>query len=104
MKDDKGDLDLTLRIDQLEKQKKILQDSIRQFKKRTEEAEGETTIVKGIGLNSPEMRALKMQVTQLEKDNIELRRDNTLLAHDVATLNNRLNEMNPLPGLRRRGM
>ena len=29
------------------------------LKKRAQEAEGETTIVKGIGMNSPEMKALK---------------------------------------------
>ena len=29
------------------------------LKKRAQEAEGETSIVKGIGMNSPEMKALK---------------------------------------------
>ena len=31
------------------------------LKKRAQEAEGEVTIVKGIGMNSPEMRALQKQ-------------------------------------------
>ena len=37
------------------------------FKKRAQEAEGETTIVKGIGMNSPEMRELQGRVKQLEE-------------------------------------
>jgi chromosome segregation ATPase len=36
------------------------------LKKRAQEAEGETTIVKGIGLNSPEMKALQARVNELE--------------------------------------
>jgi chromosome segregation ATPase len=36
------------------------------MKKRVQEAEGETTIVKGIGLNSPEMKELKAKVNELE--------------------------------------
>ena len=42
MKEDRGELDLTLQIEKL--------------KKRAEEAEGELTIIKGIGMNSPEMK------------------------------------------------
>ena len=36
------------------------------LKKRAQEAEGETTIVKGIGINSPEMKALQAKVNELE--------------------------------------
>ena len=36
------------------------------LKKRVQEAEGETTIVKGIGINSPEMKALQARVNELE--------------------------------------
>ena len=36
------------------------------FKKRAQEAEGETTIVKGIGMNSPEMKSLQAKVNELE--------------------------------------
>ena len=42
MREDRGELDLTLQIEKL--------------KKRAEEAEGELTIIKGIGMNSPEMK------------------------------------------------
>ena len=38
----------------------------KKLKKRAEEAEGEVTIVKGIGMNSPEMKALQARVEQLE--------------------------------------
>ena len=83
-------MNLEERIEQLEKQKKLLQDSIRKFqtnrpldtmdevayrelqvenrklKKRAQEAEGELTIIKGIGSNSPEMKALQARVNELE--------------------------------------
>ena len=36
------------------------------LKKRAQEAEGETTIVKGIGMNSPEMKALRAKVNELQ--------------------------------------
>ena len=42
MKDDRGELDLTLQIEKLQK--------------KVREAEGELSIIKGIGNNSPEMR------------------------------------------------
>ena len=36
------------------------------LKKRAEEAEGENTIIKGIGQNSPEMKALQKEVEELK--------------------------------------
>ena len=36
------------------------------LKKRAQEAEGENTIIKGIGNNSPEMKALQAKVNELE--------------------------------------
>ena len=38
----------------------------REEKKKRQEAEGEMTIVKGIGMNSPEMKALQKRVKELE--------------------------------------
>ena len=38
----------------------------RDEKKKRQEAEGEMTIVKGIGMNSPEMKALKKEVEDLK--------------------------------------
>ena len=43
-----------------------LQEENKKLKKRAHEAEGEVTIVKGIGQNSPEMKALEARVKQLE--------------------------------------
>ena len=37
------------------------------MKKRAQEAEGETILVKGIGMNSPEMRELQARVKQLDE-------------------------------------
>ena len=59
MREDRGELDLTLQVEKL--------------KKRAEEAEGEVTIVKGIGLNSPEMKALQKSVKEKDKLIQELR-------------------------------
>ena len=36
------------------------------LRKRVQEAEGETTIIKGIGNNSPEMKTLQAKVNELE--------------------------------------
>ena len=38
------------------------------LKKRAQEAEGEITIVKGIGQNSPEMKDAQKKIKQLEED------------------------------------
>ena len=40
----------------------------RDEKKKTQEAEGDMTIVKGIGMNSPEMKALKKEVEELKAE------------------------------------
>ena len=39
----------------------------REEKKKRQEAEGELTIIKGIGINSPEMKALQKRVKELEE-------------------------------------
>ena len=51
MREDRGELDLTRQVEEL--------------KKRVQEAEGETTIVKGIGMNSPEMREKDKLIQEL---------------------------------------
>mgnify|MGYP003137311743 CR=1 FL=1 len=68
MSDDRGPLDLTRRIEELEKENKKLKDKVRA-------AEGETSIVKGIGMNSPEMRAIKKEVENLKADLARARED-----------------------------
>ena len=51
MKEDREELDLTRQVEKL--------------KKRVQEAEGETSIVKGIGMNSPEMREKDALIQEL---------------------------------------
>ena len=58
-----------------------LKKEIEKLKKRVQEAEGEVTIIKGIGMNSPEFRALK-------KENEELKDDNRKLAQQIQDKNN----------------
>ena len=41
----------------------------REEKKKRQEVEGENTIIKGIGYNSPEMKALQNRIKELEQDN-----------------------------------
>ena len=106
---------------QLEGHKRIVEDlttkivelgkSNLSLKKRAQEAEGETTIVKGIGINSPEMKALQARVNELEgtlgsaqdiNDNhqryngklqtrlTEVEEDNKKLAKQIQDLNSRI--------------
>ena len=46
-----------------------LDDQIKKLKKKLREAEGELSIIKGIGINSPEMKALQKRVKELEEIN-----------------------------------
>ena len=131
MKDDQGDLDLTLLIEnhqkqiwdfkkresqwimdknQLEGNQKIISElsaklvdvtrSNVELKKKLTDAEGETSLVKAIGINSPEMKEireinethkkingdLQTTLTILEQDNIEVHADNIKLSHQIEDL------------------
>ena len=55
----------------------------RQEKKKRQEVEGENTIIKGIGQNSPEMKALRKENEELRKEMDELRADNKKLAKEI---------------------
>ena len=57
--EDRGPLDLTLRIEELEKELAIQ-------KERAQAAELETSLVKGTGMNSPEMLNAKKKIQELE--------------------------------------
>jgi hypothetical protein len=66
---------LNNRIKELEHSLSIALDNVDKYqrdyvtlKKRAEEAEGENTIIKGIGLNSPEMRALQKENERLKAE------------------------------------
>ena len=55
----------------------------REEKKKREEAEGELTIIKGIGNTSPEMKALQKKNQELKEEICELRNDNRKLASEI---------------------
>ena len=55
----------------------------RQEKKKRQEVEGENTINKGIGQNSPEMKALQQKNYELKKEIGELREDNRKLSRQI---------------------
>jgi len=56
----------------------------REEKKKREEAEGELTIIKGIGNTSPEMKDLRKENEELRKEIDELRKDNKTLAEEIS--------------------
>ena len=75
IKEDHGKLALTRRIEELDKSLSIAleindnyQRENKELKEKVRNAEGETSIVKAVGVNSPEMRALQKEVEKLEAD------------------------------------
>ena len=88
MKDDRGDLDLTKQIEDL--------------KKKVREAEGELSIIKGIGQNSPEMKALKAENEKLKAELARAKEDHQYdnLVHQQELESIR----NPIPQLRNKGL
>ena len=72
MKEDRGDVDLTKRVEELNKSLSIALDindnyqrDNKKLKDRVNAAEGETSIVKGIGMNSPEMKEKDKLIQEL---------------------------------------
>ena len=59
--------------------------------KLRQEAEGETTIVKGIGQNSPEMKAAKQKIEELHNSMDRLRKENSECYNRIADLTETLN-------------
>ena len=60
--------DLEERIEQLEKQKEILKAACKKAGARIRDLEGEISIIKGIGMSSPEMREAKAEIEKLKAD------------------------------------
>ena len=63
----------------LEGSKRIIEElstKLIEMKKRVQEAEGETILVKGIGMNSPEMKALQARLSSAQDINDEHQRYN----------------------------
>ena len=108
MKDDRGNQDLTKRIEELENSLSIALDindkyqrESKVLKKRAEEAEGENTIIKGIGQNSPEMKALQKEVEELKAELARAKEDHQ---YDNLVHKRELESFkNPLPSLRKKG-
>ena len=72
MREDRGDVDLTKRVEELNKSLSIAleindnyQRDNKKLKDRVNAAEGETSIVKGIGMNSPEMKEKDKLIQEL---------------------------------------
>jgi chromosome segregation ATPase len=82
----RGPADLEERIEQLMKQKEILKSACKKAGARIGELEGELAIVKGIGINSPEMRAAKARIEELERDNKIFKEDIDRLSEDKHNL------------------
>ena len=82
LKGDSGELDLTKRVKELDKSLSIALDindnyqrENKKLKEKVSEAEGETSIVKAIGLNSPEMKALQKEIEKLKADLARVKED-----------------------------
>ena len=79
MSDDRGELDLTRVIDNYEK---LLKDADAKMIKKLEEiemlkskvfnAENETALIKATGMNSPEMREIRKELSEVKSDNKKL--------------------------------
>ena len=82
----RGPADLEERIEQLMKQKEILKSACKKAGARIGELEGELSIIKGIGINSPEMRAAKARIEELERDNKIFKEDIDRLSEDKHNL------------------
>ena len=82
-KEDKGPLDLTRQIGELQCENEGL-------KNKVHDAELETSLVKAIGINSPEMKALRQKNQELKKEICELRSDNRKLSYQIEDRINQL--------------
>ena len=58
----------------------------RYWKKRAEEAEGELSIIKGIGNSSPEMRDAKAKIKELQSNLDRIKKENNDLYNRIAKL------------------
>ena len=88
MKDDRGNLDLTKQIEEL--------------KKKVREAEGELSIIKGIGNNSPEMKALQAENERLKAELARAKEDHQ---YDNLVHKRELESLkNPIHDLRKKGL
>ena len=67
--------DLKDKIKEAGRINQLHQELCKNLKKRAQEAEGELTIIKGIGSNSPEMKALQKEVEELKENLARVKED-----------------------------
>ena len=109
MKDDIGEPDLMKRIDELENSLSIALEVNDKYQResvvlnnKVREAEGETSIVKGIGMNSPEMKALKAENEELKAQLARSKEDHQ---YDNLVHQKELDSFrDPIPNLRKKGL
>ena len=93
------------RINELENSLSIALENVDRYqrdhnklKKRVEEAEGENTIIKGIGLNSPEMRALRKEngelKAELAREKEDHQYDNLVHENELKNMKSKKHRMN----------
>ena len=58
----------SIRIDELAKKYKMSVIDVKNVRQMVHDAELETSLVKAVGMNSPEMKAAKARISQLEED------------------------------------
>jgi lipase chaperone LimK len=96
--------DMVLLIEKHKREIEELQNSLSILRKKVQEAEGETSIIKGIGMNSPEMKQANATIVELRQrvselmsinqahqdlmgnqivENNELKRDNKALSKQI---------------------
>ena len=97
----RGPADLEERIEQLLKQKEILKtackkagETIKSLTKKVQNAELELSLVKAVGMNSPEMRKAKARIEELERDREFLKQDIDRLVEDKYNLETMLRSRN----------
>jgi chromosome segregation ATPase len=65
----------------------------RYWKKRAQEAETETILIKGIGMNSPEMKAAKQKIEELQHELDRIKKENNKLYNKIANLTDPVNTL-----------
>ena len=91
----RGPADLEERIEQLMKQKEILKSACKKAGARIEELETELATIKGIGMNSPEMREAKAEIERLKAELARAKEDHQY---------DNLVHQNELDSLRKKGL
>jgi len=61
-------------------------EDIVKLKQKVRDAELETSLVKAVGMNSPEMRAAQDKIKELTEDNLNLRRKITVMEQEALEL------------------